>query len=205
MDELQKLMGDSYKEDLTIDDIKNFMKGKNFADLSSGNYVDKNKYNADIKNLNDKISAKDTELQSKMTDDEKAKAASNAQAAEIERLTKLLSENTITTNKSVANSSLAESLGLIGVKSDDKDLMSFIDNITTEDKERTTSVAQYVNKLIKDAYEKGKKDSTKDAMGNFGKQKGSSDNGQPEIGELGKKLAQQNGVNNKKFDYFNKN
>ncbi len=205
MDELQKLMGDSYKEDLTIDDIKNFMKGKNFADLSSGNYVDKNKYNADIKNLNDKISAKDTELQSKMTDDEKAKAASNAQAAEIERLTKLLSENTITTNKSVANSSLAESLGLIGVKSDDKDLMSFIDNITTEDKERTTSVAQYVNKLIKDAYEKGKKDSTKDAMGNFGKQKGSSGSGQPEIGELGKKLAQQNSVNDKKFDYFNKN
>ena len=182
MDELQKLMGDSYKEDLTIDDIKNFMKGKNFADLSSGNYVDKNKYNADIKNLNDKISAKDTELQSKMTDDEKAKAASNAQAAEIERLTKLLSENTITTNKSVANSSLAESLGLIGVKSDDKDLMSFIDNITT-----------------------GKKDSTKDAMGNFGKQKGSSGSGQPEIGELGKKLAQQNSVNDKKFDYFNKN
>ena len=206
MNELQKLMGDSYKEGLTVEDITNFMKGKNFADLSTGNYVDKNKYNADVNDLNSKLSAKDAELQSKMTDDEKAKAATAAKDAEIENLKKLLSANTLTTNKSVASSSLAEGLTLLGIKADDNELTSFMDNITTEDASKTTSVAQYVNKLIKDAYEKGKKDSTKDAMGNFGKQNGGSNTNNQEIGKLGKELAQLNSASaNKKFDYFNQN
>lgn len=202
MNELQKLMGDSYKEDLTVEDITNFMKGKNFADLSTGNYVDVNKYNAEINNLNKQITDKDNQIKAKMTDDEKALADAQAKDNEIERLKKLLSDNTITTNKSVANSSLVESLGILGVKADDKDLIAFVDNITTEDSAKTTAVAQYVNKLIKDAYEKGKKDSTKNAMGEFGKQAGGSgNNGKQEIGDLGKQLAQQS-VNNKKFNYF---
>lgn len=204
MNELQKLMGDSYKEGLTVEDIINFMKGKNFADLSQGGYVDVNKYNAEVANLNKQLTEKDNSLKAKMTDDEKALADVKAKDDEIARLTKLLSDNTITTNKSVANSSLVEGLGILGVKSDDKDLSSFIENITTEDASKTTSIAQYANKLIKDAYEKGKKDSMKNAMGNFGKQNGGSGkSGEQEIGKLGKELAQQN-ANAKKFDYFNK-
>lgn len=204
MNELQRLMGDSYKEGLTVEDITNFMKGKNFADLSQGGYVDVNKYNDEIANLNKQLTEKDNSLKAKMTDDEKALADVKAKDDEIARLTKLLSDNTITTNKSVANSSLVEGLGILGVKSDDKDLSTFIENITTEDASKTTSIAQYVNKLIKDAYEKGKKDSVKNAMGNFGKQNGGSGkSGEQEIGKLGKELAQQN-ANAKKFDYFNK-
>lgn len=205
MDELQKLMGDSYKEGLTVEDITNFMKGKNFADLSTGNYVDVNKHNAEINDLNKKLTDKDNQIKAKMTDDEKALADAQAKDNEIERLKKLLSDNTITTNKSVANSSLVESLSILGVKADDKDLVSFVDNITTEDSAKTTAVAQYVNKLVKDAYEKGKKDSTKNAMGEFGKQAGGSgNNGKQEIGDLGKQLAQAS-VNNKKFNYFERN
>lgn len=203
MNELQKLMGDSYKEGLTVDDITNFMKGKNFADLSTGNYVDVNKYNAEINSLNQKITDKDNQIKAKMTDDEKALAQAQERDNEIERLKKLLSDNTITTNKSIANSSLVESLGILGVKADDKDLNSFIDNITTENSDKTTAIAQYVNKLIKDAYEKGKKDSTKNAMGEFGKQAGGSgNNGNQEIGKLGKELAQQSVNNKSKFNYF---
>lgn len=205
MDELQKLMGDSYKEGLTVEDITNFMKGKNFADLSTGNYVDVNKHNAEINDLNKKLTDKDNQIKAKMTDDEKALADAQAKDNEIERLKKLLSDNTITTNKSLANSSLVESLSILGVKADDKDLVSFVDNITTEDSAKTTAVAQYVNKLVKDAYEKGKKDSTKNAMGEFGKQAGGSgNNGKQEIGDLGKQLAQAS-VNNKKFNYFERN
>ena len=126
MNELQKLMGDSYKEGLTVEDITNFMKGKNFADLSQGGYVDVNKYNAEVANLNKQLTEKDNSLKAKMTDDEKALADVKAKDDEIARLTKLLSDNTITTNKSVANSSLVEGLGILGVKSDDKDLSSFI-------------------------------------------------------------------------------
>ena len=209
MNELQKLMGDSYKEGLTVEDITNFMKGKNFADLSQGGYVDVNKYNSEIANLNktitDKdnlIKTKDNELKSKMSDEDLVKAAQKEKDDEIERLKAMLSANTLTTNKSTANSSLAEGLNLIGIKSDDKDYSSFIENIATEDAEKTNSVAKYVNKLIKDAYEKGKKDSTKDAMGEFGKQRGSSGQGKDEIGALGKQLAQNSAKNVPDFDYF---
>lgn len=202
-EELQKLMGDSYKEGLTVEDITNFMKGKSFVDLSKGGYVDVNKYNKEIGELNAKLTEKDKVIQSKMSDDELAQQAQKDKDAEIERLKKLLSDNTITTNKSLANSSLVEGLGLLGMKSDDSDFVKFMDNITSEDGTKTSAIAQYVNKLIKNAYEKGKKDSTKDAMGNFGKQQGGSksSSGESEIGKLGKELAQQS-VNKKKFNYF---
>ena len=124
---------------------------------------------------------------------------------EIERLKQLLSANTLSSNKSIANSSLVEGLNLIGIKDDDNELKNFVDNITTEDTDKTSSVAKYVNKLIKDAYEKGKKDSTKNAMGEFGKQKGDSTNGNKEIGALGKELAQKHVSNKTDFDYFKKN
>lgn len=211
MNELQALMGDSYKEGLTVEDITNFMKGKKFADLSQGGYVDVNKYKNEIDNLNktitDKdntIKAKDNELKSKMSDEDLVKAAQKEKDDEIERLKQLLSANTLSSNKSIANSSLVEGLNLIGIKDDDNELKSFVDNITTEDTDKTSSVAKYVNKLIKDAYEKGKKDSTKNAMGEFGKQKGSSSTGSNEIGALGKELAQKHGSNKPDFDYFKK-
>ena len=203
--ELQALMGDSYKEDLTVEDIANFMKGKKFADLSTGSYVDVNKYNNEVKNLQDQLSQKDVELKSKMSDEELTKAAQQAKDDEIERLKAMLSANTLSSNKTIANSSLVEGLNLLGVKDGDDKVKTFIDNITTEDTEKTSSIAKYVNQLIKDAYEKGKKDSTKNAMGEFGRQKGSSESGNKEIGALGKALAQKHVSNKTDFDYFKKN
>ena len=38
------LLGDAYKEGMTLEDVNAFFKGKKFADLSTGNYVDKNKF-----------------------------------------------------------------------------------------------------------------------------------------------------------------
>lgn len=205
MDELQKLMGDSYKEGLTVEDITNFMKGKKFADLSQGSYVDVNKYNGDIKNLQDQLTKKENDLKAKMSAEELDQAAQKAKDDEIERLKQLLSANTLNSNKRIANSSLVEGLNLLGIKDGDDKVKSFVDNITTEDTEKTSSIAKYVNQLIKDAYEKGKKDSTKNAMGEFGKQKGSSEDGNKEIGALGKALAQKHVSNKTDFDYFKKN
>ena len=51
MDELQTLMGDAYHEGITTEEIATFFQGKKFADLSTGNYVDKNKYENEIKTL----------------------------------------------------------------------------------------------------------------------------------------------------------
>lgn len=44
MENLKQLMGDSYKEELSLEDVNNFLADKNFVDLKSGNYVAKDKY-----------------------------------------------------------------------------------------------------------------------------------------------------------------
>lgn len=204
MPTLQEMLGDSYKEGMSFEEVANFFEGKNYADLSTGNYVDKDKYNKQVNNLTQQLNDTKNELNAKLTDEEKNSRASQEQAQEIERLKQLLSQNTISSNKNVVNSVLMGSRDILGIEANDKDFDTFVDNITTEDDKKTSAIANYVSKVVKDAYEKGKQDATKDAMGNFGKNKGQGGDGDgsgSEIGELGKRLA---GTVNKKakFDYF---
>ena len=204
MDELQALLGDAYKEGITVEEIGDFFKGKKFADLSTGNYVDKNKYNNEVNNLTSQLNQTKQELNDKLSDDEKNTKASQEQAAEIERLKTLLNENKISSNKNVVNSVLQSSRDILGIEATDKDFTSFVNNITTEDDNKTSDIAKYFAKIVKDAYEKGKDDATKDSMGEFGKGKGQqgSDDGD-EIGQMGKKLTTLNKKNEKKdYDYF---
>ena len=189
---MKDLMGDSYKEGITLDEVKEFMNGKKFADLSTANYVDKGKYTNEINSLN-----------SKLTDEERNTQAQKEKDAEIENLKKLLRANTISGNKNVVISEMASSRDILGIDVANKDFQAFVDNITVEDGDKSTTVAKYVAKIVKDAYEKGKKDATKDAMGDLGRSsgKGSSD-GKDEIGAMGKRLAEQNKPKGEKFDYF---
>ena len=204
MDELQALMGDSYKEGMTAEEIGEFFKGKKFADLSSGNYVDKAKYENQVNSLNAKLTEKEKELNAKLTDEEKSAKASQQQAQEIENLKKQLRENTISGNKNVVNSILQGSKDILKIQATDNDFTTFVDNITTEDSEKTNAIANYISKIVKDSYEKGKQDATKDAMGNFGKQKGqgSDGSGSSEVDNLGKKLASAKKDKKEQYDYF---
>lgn len=200
---MKDLMGDSYKEGITLDEVKTFMSGKKFADLSTGNYVDKNKYTNEINSLQGQLTDAQTQLKNKMTDDEKIVQAQKDKDAEIEKLKQLLSANTITGNKNMVVSELTNSRDILGIDSSDKDFQTFVDNITVEDSDKSNTVAKYVSKIVKDAYEKGKQDAVKDAMGNFGKGKGKSGSDEKdEIGSIGKRLAEQNKPNGERFDYF---
>ena len=202
--DLKEVLGDAYKEGMTFEEVSNFFADKKFADLSTGNYVDKNKYESEVNSLRTQLSEKDSQLQSKMSDDEKIAESQKQKDAEIKRLTNLLMENTITGNKNTVNSITTPIRETLGLKIDDKDFSSFVDNITTEDSSKSSSIASYVVKIMNDAYEKGKKDATKDSMGDMGKSKG-NDNGQDdpknELGEFGKKLADMS-TSKEKFDYF---
>ena len=40
---LKGLLGEAYHDGITAEEVNNFFAGKNFADLSTGQYVDKNK------------------------------------------------------------------------------------------------------------------------------------------------------------------
>lgn len=207
--DLKEMLGDAYKDGITFDEINNFFADKKFADLSTGNYVDKNKYESDVKTLQEQLSAKDTELKNRLSDDEKASLAQKEKDNEIERLKQMLKDNTINGNKSTVNGITHSVRDMLGLDVNDKDFMAFVDNITSEDSSKSTSVATYVSKLVKDAYEKGKKDANKDNMGQLGKGKGNESSTEPsdkdKLGEFGKKLASMNGSSKQKFDYFKRN
>ena len=201
---LKEMLGDAYKEGMTFEEVSNFFEGKKFADLSTGNYVDKNKYESEVNSLKTQLSEKDTALKNRMSDDEKVKLAQQEKDAEIEKLKEMLTNNTISGNKNTVNGITLSAREILGLDANDENYVSFVDNITTEDDTKSTSIATYVTKLVKDAYEKGKKDATKEDMSNLGKGKG-NDNGQSnpkdELGEFGKKLASMSAPK-EKFDYF---
>ena len=87
---LKELMGDAFKDGITVEEITNFFEGKKFADLGTGQYVDKNKFDNTVNDLNKKLTDANNQLSAKMTDEEKSQQAQQEQVAEIERLKRLL-------------------------------------------------------------------------------------------------------------------
>lgn len=57
VEDLKAFMGDAYKEGMTLADVSAFLKGKKYADLNSGNYVAKRKYDDLEKKHNEHIEA----------------------------------------------------------------------------------------------------------------------------------------------------
>lgn len=206
-DNLKDLLGEAYHDDITAEEVNAFFSGKNFADLSTGQYVDKNKYDRDIQNLNNAITEKQNALNAKLTDSEKAQQERQQDKDTIQRLTDLLKQNTVNSNKDFAIGSTSELKNILGLKDDDKDYGAFIDTIVSDDREKTSTIAKYVAKVTKDAYEKGKKDAMKDNMGSFGNSKKSdgSQNGANEIGALGTELAKASMNQKQTVDYFARN
>lgn len=202
MPTLKEMLGDSYKEGMTLDEVSTFFEGKKYVDLSTGAYVDKDKFDKQVNSLTEQLNDTKNQLKSKLTDEEKKAAESQQQADRIKELEDLLKTNTVASNKTLVNNTLTNARDTLGLDANDKDYVSFVDNITGEDATRTTSVANYISKLVKDSYEKGKQDALKDEMGNFGKNKGQGSNsGEKVIGALGKELASKN-AKKEQFDYF---
>mgnify|MGYP007111715365 CR=1 FL=1 len=73
MDNLKKLMGDSYKDGITVEEINKFLGTGKFVNLVDGNYVDKDKYNKVISER-DQIKASLVELTDKTKDYDALKA-----------------------------------------------------------------------------------------------------------------------------------
>ena len=198
---LKNVLGEAYHEGITAEEVNNFFAGKSFADLSTGQYVDKNKYERDIQTLNATITEKQNALNAKLTDDEKRQAAANADKAEIARLQKLLQENSINSNKDLAIGTMSSVKSLLELKDDDNEYNTFIDTIVSEDRGKTNLISTYISKITKDAYEKGKKDATKDAMGEFGKDVKGGNSSKKEI-NLGAELAKNSMKKPQSVDYF---
>lgn len=204
--DLQTMLGDAFREDMTIDDINTALSGKKFADLSTGAYVDKNKYEADINAMKSEVQKKAEELHQKMSDDEKKLAAEAEKDDYIKELEQKIKEQTLDTNRSKAETFTTDVRTILELKDDDNSYKEFINVISNIDNGKSSDVATYVNKLVKESYEKGKKDATKDSLGNFsnGVGKQVSDK-KDEIGAFGKSLAQSTTPTVDPDLYFKKN
>lgn len=203
MEELMKqILGDSYKENMTQEEIQTFFKNQV---LGSGNYVNKEKAEAEKKKLQDDLDAKNLELQNKMTDDEKKAAADKELKNQLEQLKQQLLEGKINSSLYKAKSITAKARLNSGVEDNDEDFEEFISAIATDDEEKTSKIAKYVNTIVEKAYEKGKTDATKNklgAMGNFKTGSDSDGNTKTEAEERAERLAKANVTVSKENSYF---
>lgn len=194
-EELKALLGDNF------DGAKDFFKNQV---LGNGDYVTKGKADAEKKALQDKLNEVNQKLKENMSEDDKKKADAEAKDALIAQLQEELKGSKISSNQATAIGNIAEATTLIGLKSDDKDFLKFIANIATENAEQTVEVSQYVNKIVKDAYEKGKAEATKQNLGKLGgfNANGSGNSGDGEKPSLAERLAKENVAKKAQSNYF---
>lgn len=202
--DLETLMGDKYQEGVTtVDDVKTFLSESHLADLSTGAYVDRKKFDANIKEKNDEISRLKSELQSKMTDDEKAQSVVDEKDAEIAELKAKIASSNILNAKSGAEVALAEAKNTLGIAADDKDYNKFLSSISTEDFEQTKGLASYIGKMVQDAYTKGQKDASRDNLGKFSQDVATSaskdGSGKTNLGALLAKNAVKDNVDSEQY------
>lgn len=209
--DLKTLLGDNYKDDMSIDDINSAISNMKLADLSTGNYVKKDFADAERRKIEEKFEAEKQDLQSKLsaklTDDEKAAQAVADKDKQIEQLMAKLKENTLSANRSKIYSSTAEMRGKLGIGDDDKDFQDFANLVTLEDTAKVDTVSKYLSSILKSAYEKGADDKHKQLIGDNAdvKAKGTGDgNKAPDKDDIGAKIGKTvKGTGSNADMYFN--
>ena len=199
-EQIRELLGESYHEGITNEEIQTFFKN---SILGDGTYIRKELAEAEKKKLQNKLQEKDNALKAKLTDEEKKKAAEIAKDQELEELRAKLLENTISSNSYKAIGLTAEARINANIKEDDSEFKEFIANISSEDEAKTEKISSYVNKIVKAAYEKGKADITKEKMAKMAtfKSKTTDDDDNPNKG-IGARLAQNSIKKVKENNYF---
>lgn len=192
-DEIKELLGDNYQEGMSAKDVQEAF---NKMLLGTGRYVNKDNADAQQRKLEEDYKKQIAELNqtinSKMTDDEKMKAAQEQRDKEFEEMKKMLEQSRIDASLLSFKSNVSEAKTLAGIEDDDSDFSEFISNAALEDKEKNNSVSKYINTIVKKAYEKGKSDAVKEGLGKMGKDgKGSQgdDDGETEVDQKVKSIT----------------
>ena len=164
--DLKELLGDDYKEGLTADEVSGIFEKRL---LATGKYENKDKVDAERKRAKQEKADLESKIKSKMTDDELSKQEMDDLRAKFEALQAEAREKDKRYSKTLAEANIAEARTLLEIKEGDKDFSDFINNISGEDSELSNKTSNYIMKLIKDAYEKGKALSTKQELGEMGR------------------------------------
>lgn len=163
--DLQELLGADYKENMTAEEINKVFENRV---LSSGRYELAEKVEAERTKARKEKEALEAKVKGKLSEDELSKQELEelktklAEAEEREKLSKR------ETSKLVSKSNLAEARSLLEIKENDKEFSKFLEAISVEDSEVSEATSSYVMKLVKNAYEKGKAESTKQNLGQMG-------------------------------------
>lgn len=200
---LKQIMGEAYKADMTSEEIQSFFKTQV---LSTGAYVNKDAAEAEKRKLQGALDAKNAELQSRMTDDEKKAAADKELQNQIAELQKQLLQGKVSNNQYKAMSTTAKSRVSAGIEDDDKDFNEFISSISSDDEVKTSKIANYINVIVEKAYNKGKSDATKNSLGKMGSLNIGSENAEgAKTGaeEMAERLAKAGISAKPKKSYFN--
>lgn len=205
--DLKTLLGDNYKDDMSIDDINSAISNMKLADLSTGMYVNKDAAEAERRKLEAEKQDLQGKLSAKLTDDEKAAQAVADKDKQIEQLMAKLKENTLSANRSKIYSSTAEMRGKLGIGDDDKDFQDFANLVTLEDTAKVDVVSKYLSSILKSAYEKGANDKHKQLIGDNAdvKAKGTGDGDKaPDKENIGAKIGKTiKGTGSNADMYFN--
>lgn len=202
---LQELLGSAYHDGMTIEEVETAISGMKLADLSTGAYVDKNKYEADVRAKDAEIQKKAQELSARMTAEEKAQAKEAEKDALIETLKKQILDSNVYNSKSTAESILAGSKKTLGIADDDASYNAFIGGISSDNLENTKTLATYINKLVQDSYTKGKDDASKDNLGTFSKNVNTTSSGDGKVENYGAQLAKMNTIKQVDSELYFKN
>lgn len=164
--DLQELLGNDYQEGMTAEDINAVFEKRV---LASGKYENKDKVDAERERAKQEKADLEAKIKGKMSEDELSKQELEdlkAKLAAAEEREKLSNRKT---SELIANGNMAEVKTILEIKDNDKEFDKFMKAISVEDNEIASSTSNYVKKLVKDAYEKGKSESTKQNLGEMGK------------------------------------
>lgn len=187
---LQEMLGDSFHEDMTLDEINTALSGKKFADLSTGNYVDANKYKADLEAKTNELSNVRKELDARLSDSEKEAASREADKAKIKELEEFIKNQTVASNRDRVEALTGDVKSILGIENNNEEYLNMLGVLSKDDTDSARSVATYINKLVKESYEKGKKDANKDNLGNFSDGVNTNTTGNSNPDDFGKILAE---------------
>ena len=164
--DLQELLGSDYQEGMTAEDINAVFEKRV---LASGKYENKDKVDAERKKAKQEKAELEAKIKGKMSEEELSKQEFEDLKAKLlaaEEREKLSNRKT---SELIASGNMAEVKTILEIKDNDKDFDKFMKAISVEDNEIASSTSGYVKKLVKDAYEKGKSESTKQNLGEMGK------------------------------------
>jgi len=164
---LQEMLGDAFHEDMSLDEINTALSGRKFADLSTGNYVDANKYKAELDAKNNELSNVRKELNARLSDSEKEAASREADKAKIKELEEFIKNQTVASNRDRVEALTGDVKTILGLENGNEEYSNMLSVLAKDDTDSARSVATFINKIVKESYEKGKKDANKDNLGNF--------------------------------------